>query len=413
MPDIALKSQCFDLAFSPTQDHLYAGLLTGEVTAFAYDDSGSCTELFSVRPTKRSCRGVAVDADGRRLFTVSKAKTLHTIDPLTGLIVNEKLGAHESPINRVAVCTANVVATGDDEGVVKLWDPRKPTEIRAFTRHYDFISDFIFFEDKHHLVSTSGDGSLTVMDIRGSKLQPLAQSEEEDDEYLSVCAVKMQSKLVVGTQVGTLSIFNRSTAASYRSPVDRMPGHPASVDALVALTDDIIATGSSDGLVRLVQVMPNRLLGVVADHDDMPVERLAVSRNGNWLGSASHDDSLKLTDIADVSKESDDEADDVSSMLHQEEDVSGEGAEMDTDDDGSQWEGLSPLEPSQPVQSLQSDHGDKRSAAPDGPTALKRVRRTSGGSEDEPEGTKRKGRRKLQAKNQAEASDQVSFFADL
>lgn len=35
-------------------------------------------------------------------------------------------------------------------------------------------------------------------------------------------------------------------------------------------------TGSSDGYVRAVQILPTKLLGVVADHGDWPVERIAV-----------------------------------------------------------------------------------------------------------------------------------------
>jgi hypothetical protein len=40
--------------------------------------------------------------------------------------------------------------------------------------------------------------------------------------------------------------------------VDRIPGHPASVDALVAMTDDVIATGSEDGMIRVMQILPNK-----------------------------------------------------------------------------------------------------------------------------------------------------------
>ena len=42
------------------------------------------------------------------------------------------------------------------------------------------------------------------------------------------------------------------------SGVDRIPGHPASVDALVAMTDDVIATGSEDGMIRVMQILPNK-----------------------------------------------------------------------------------------------------------------------------------------------------------
>ena len=33
-----------------------------------------------------------------------------------------------------------------------------------------------------------------------------------------------------------------------------------------------MVTGSSDGLVRVVSIQPNKVLGVLGDHDDFPVE---------------------------------------------------------------------------------------------------------------------------------------------
>ncbi|KIJ37068.1 hypothetical protein M422DRAFT_260457 [Sphaerobolus stellatus SS14] len=50
-------------------------------------------------------------------------------------------------------------------------------------------------------------------------------------------------------------------------------------------------------------------LGIIADHGDFPIERLKLDRQGKWLGSASHDEVLKLTDVGDALEESDDEKD--------------------------------------------------------------------------------------------------------
>lgn len=95
-----------------------------------------------------------------------------------------------------------------------------------------------------------------------------------------------------------------------------------------------ILTGSSDGLVRAVTVLPTKLIGVVADHGDLPVERIAIGSGGNqltleqssgssknsgesggrpegdeqgscqtdmqgrwWVGSVGHDEVLRLTDL--------------------------------------------------------------------------------------------------------------------
>ena len=147
------------------------------------------------------------------------------------------------------------------------------------------------------------------------------------------------SRTVVGTQSGILSVFNRS--AGWGDSVDRIPGHPHSVDALYTLPSHlipessaapaqaIIATGSSDGLVRLVQLYPTKVLGVVADHGDFPVERIKMDFPGGgedgegtrWLASVSHGERILMTDLKDVLEDSDGE-----------DDGEGEG-EADSDDD--------------------------------------------------------------------------------
>lgn len=76
MPDIPVGSQIFDLAFSPTSSTVYTGLLSGEIKAFSYDEQGAYQSLFTLRPSKKSCRGLAMSDDGSRLWAVGKSKAL-------------------------------------------------------------------------------------------------------------------------------------------------------------------------------------------------------------------------------------------------------------------------------------------------------------------------------------------------
>ena len=164
----------------------------------------------------------------------------------------------------------------------------------------------------------SGDGHLSVIDVRSNKAAPLSVSDDQEDELLSIAQIKGGSKAVVGSTLGVLSIWNR--AKGWQDSVDRIPGHPASVDALVALSPDIIATGSEDGMIRVMQILPNKFrecqatrraqltaVGVIATHEEYPIERIKLDRNGKWLGSVSHDDCIKLTDCEDLFEESDEE----------------------------------------------------------------------------------------------------------
>ncbi|KAH9077646.1 WD repeat-containing protein JIP5 [Lactarius deliciosus] len=311
MPVIPLGSQIFDLAFHPTSNVVYTGLLNGKVKAFTYDDQGVHSPAFELRISKRSCRGLALSPDGASLYAVGKNKSLHIVDTGTGAPSETRQGVHDAPINCVVHPTPHLLATGDDDGVIKLWDPRKQDAVRQYTQHFDFISDFMWLQDKKQLVATSGDGTLSVMDVRSKKPEPFAHSEDQEDELLSIVPFKGDTKVAVGTQLGIISIFNRNKG--WADCVDRVPGHPNSVDALCAVpstypsSQNTILTGSSDGLLRVIELLPTRLVGVIADHGDLPIERIAIDRagEGRWIGSVGHDEALRMTDLREVFEDED------------------------------------------------------------------------------------------------------------
>ncbi|KAF4612661.1 hypothetical protein D9613_011731 [Agrocybe pediades] len=337
MPEIPVGAQIFDVVFHPTFCTVYTGLLTGHVKAFAYDEQGNHKSAFALRPSKSSCRGLSLNQDGSHLYAVGKAKSLFTIDTKTEDIVDVRSGAHDVSINRVKSLVPQLLSTGDDDGTVKLWDPRQKDSVREYTHHFDYITDFLWIEDKKQLVTTSGDGTLSVIDVRSKKPEPIAHSEDQEDELLSIASIKGGSKFVVGTQIGILSIFNRNSG--WGDCVDRIPGHPMSVDAVCSLPPDLpnvdttstILTGSSDGYVRAVQILPTKLLGVVADHGEWPIERISIGSGQQgltidqpesgpstanvgskkeededneprfqrkwWVGSVGHEDVLRMTDL--------------------------------------------------------------------------------------------------------------------
>lgn len=122
------------------------------------------------------------------------------------------------------------------------------------------------------------------------------------------------TKLVVGTQLGLLSLW--APSRGLLDHIDRIPGHPASIDTLLPLDDSTILTGSSDGLIRVVQILPHKFLGVVADHGmGLPVERMKRKPDGGTVISCGHGGEVKVTDISGLldgsdSEDEEDESDD-------------------------------------------------------------------------------------------------------
>jgi WD repeat-containing protein 55 len=75
--DIPVGSQIFDLCFAPKQQVVFTAALNGEIKAFEYDDDGQHQHKFTLRPNKKSCRGLAISAE--ELYAVGKAKSLMSV----------------------------------------------------------------------------------------------------------------------------------------------------------------------------------------------------------------------------------------------------------------------------------------------------------------------------------------------
>ncbi|KAH8112369.1 WD40 repeat-like protein [Phellopilus nigrolimitatus] len=417
MPEIKTGAQVFDIAFHPSEPVVFTGLLTGGIKAFRYDEQGNSQEGFSVRPSKRSCRGLATNEDGSQLFAVGKGKALHTLDAATGKLIDSRLGVHQAPINRIKRLKPHLLCTGDDDGVVKLWDPRKPEALKSYSHHFDFISDFMWIDGKRQLVVTSGDGTLSVIDVRSNKPTPFAHSEDQEDELLSIVPIRGGEKTVVGTQTGILSIFNRTSG--WGDCVDRVPGHPHSIDALCALpasypsSHSTILTGSSDGLLRAVQLFPTKLLGVVADHGAFPIERIAVDMGGTgrWVGSIGHDEVLRLTDLREVFEDEnkDRDADEAveGDMEPRNDDPSGLGVDEGSEDRQGENARDDDSETEERHKTEGGKDSDEDGSSDEEPQAGKRRRK---GKTEDPLATDKKKKRKIR---KDEVVADPSFFAEL
>ena len=217
-------------------------------------------------------------------------------------------------------------------------------------------------------------------------------------------------KLVVGTQLGILSVFNRRSG--YGDCVDRIPGHPHSIDALCNIpshypdAQSTILTGSSDGFVRAVQILPTKLLGVVADHGDFPVERIAIDRGGEgrWVASSGHDEVLKLTDLKEVFEDDGDE---------EEEDEEGDNGE---EDGKAEAQDSDAGEEKEDEKEEEKDQGSEGEAEPEADLQAREDSSDDGAFVEKKRKRKKdkdplRAAKKTKGKNEIEAD--ASFFADL
>ncbi|KAF4077244.1 hypothetical protein AMELA_G00205810 [Ameiurus melas] len=295
--DIKQEAIINTLAFHPKEDILAAGDVDGDIYLYRYScNEGENKELWSSGHHLKSCRSVAFSSDGEKLFSVSKDKAVHIMDVVAGKLIKRIPKAHSKPINALLVVDENVVATGDDEGTLKVWDMRKSTSFMSLKHHEDYISDIAADPAKRTLLTSSGDGTMGVINLKRRRFELL--SEIQDGDLTSMSIMKHGRKVVCGSSEGMLYIFNWN---GFGATSDRFALQAESVDCIVPITDSILCTASMDGVIRAVNILPNRVVGSVGQHIGEPIEEIACSWDKRFLASCAHDQLIKFWDISGLS----------------------------------------------------------------------------------------------------------------
>lgn len=366
-----------DVDFHPTQPLLATGVIDGRLLLHSCSPSEVVAQ-HSVKAHDRDnpCRAVRFSLGGDLVLTGSTDRSILAVDVATGKARARKRDAHNAPVTRLAGVSSTLAASGDENGAVALWDSRQSDAVVALEPHSDYVSDFFYHEREQALLSVSGDGTLALTDLRTKKVRETSEGDA-DDELLSVCVIKGGRKIVCGTTSGVLDIWSWGY---WNDCSDRFPGHPDSVTSIVKCDEDTVLTASSDGIIRVISIQPNKLMGIVGEHGEFDIERMAATPSMTLLASASHDNTVKVWDLAALLNDDDDE---------------------EEDEEGEEGEEKAAAAAAEAAESEEEDSDDSDS---DGGAGKKRKKRSKKG--------RGKGEHKIQPKKKGGGAG-GNFFADL
>jgi len=293
-PEIELEDEVFDVAFHPSKNVIACGEISGKVSIYSYTTTSGNMKLLENTQHLKACRNVAFSSNGERLYSSSKDKSIQIVDLNTGTPVTRLEKAHEKAINCLSICE-NYFLSGSDDGVVKMWDTRTFSSVAEFPDFKDFISDMKCSKDAKHLLTTSGDGVLSVLNLRKRVVEHA--SDQLDEELLSLAIIKNGTKVVCGSGEGVLNIYNWG---EWGDISDRIPMEKDSIDSICALTEDIVVTGVGNGRINSWYVLPHKHIGVIGGHGKLGVQSLAVSHDGELVGSAAGENTVKFWDVSEV-----------------------------------------------------------------------------------------------------------------
>lgn len=165
-PDINIDDYVVDLTFHPDNDILVAGTISGDALVYKYSvDENVLVNTLELHV--KAIRDIEFDYDGRILFSASKDRSVLLTDLETGKFQRCYEHSHEVPLSKINVFDRNMFASGDDDGVVKMWDIRDRSNdpIMSLKEVDDYITAILTNDARKILLATSGDGFLTAFNI--------------------------------------------------------------------------------------------------------------------------------------------------------------------------------------------------------------------------------------------------------
>jgi WD40 repeat protein len=187
------------VAFFP--GHLATG--AGDNSVRTWNLTAGTQEL--VLPATGRIGTLAASPDGSWIFTGSPGTDVKVWNAKTGALV-ETLGGHAAEITSLAFSPqGDRVASGDDEGGLRLWrKPNGPAEgakswvaDRQLSGHNGSITGIRFSPDGKRLITASGDRTCNQWDVATG--QELAQGSLQHDEWISSLDVSTDGTLAVTT----------------------------------------------------------------------------------------------------------------------------------------------------------------------------------------------------------------------
>lgn len=296
--EIKAKTQIFDCDFHPNRDILSIGEISGRISLFSFSSKEKNKKLLQFKHHKSGCRSLSFSLDGTRLYSVSKDKSLCCTDMNTGAIIKQLHKAHDNSISSLIVASDNLIATGCDKGTVKVWDTRTFDAVSEYSNRKDYISDMVCSNDSKHLLCTSGDGVLSVYNLRKKKLEK--ESDQLDEELLCIDVIKNGQKVICGSAVGVLNVFSWG---EWSDISDRFPTKFESIDTLCAVTDEIVCIGSDSGVIKAMFVHPYKEVRKIGVHGDLGICSLQLSPDKQLMASCGNENTVRFWNVSSLHEE--------------------------------------------------------------------------------------------------------------
>ena len=226
-------------------------------------------------------------------MTCSADGSLRVWNLETGLQIGENWEDGKSPVGTIALSPdGKTVASGSDDGVVRLWDIDTGKVIAKWMAHSGRVWSVCWSRDGQRVVSGSADGTARVWDMESRKKTILEPINTESISKNAVVYSPDETLIATGGS-SDIKIWDAKTGER----VNALKGHTYPVWCLAWTLDGrTLISGSADHSIRTWDTTTWKQIAVLRGHTNF-VQGLAISPNGRILASASFDETARLWNL--------------------------------------------------------------------------------------------------------------------
>jgi len=231
-----------------------------------------------------------------RLWDINKGTCIKTLQGHVGRVWSVRF----SPDGKT-------IASGSFDHSIRLWDVSKGTCTNTFHGHKGSVWSVCFSSDGQTIASSSHDSSVRLWNVQQGACVKILHGHIS--EVYSITFSPNDQTLVSAAQDSTVRFWDVSKGVCVRTLQGHSSGALSVSISPVCLPhtyresaaspegiDCILATGSSDGLVRLWDIASGYSTKILQGHTDW-VWSVSFSPDGSILASGSDDNSIKLWDV--------------------------------------------------------------------------------------------------------------------